>query len=99
MATGDPICPTCGQWQIWCVCGHRPPYLYFPSRLPANMAAPFTSGYVQRADAPPNPPSRTTTTAKPGDPPIWLDPTWATTVTTTTTYKPRKRRHYRQVVY
>ena len=65
---------------------------------------PRTSGYAHRADTPPNPPSTTTTTAKPGDPTLWTYPgmlpqTWGVTTTTTTTYKPRKRRHYRQVVY
>lgn len=59
---------------------------------------PRTSGYVHRADTPPQKPGVLTTTAKPGDPYVWWDPTWTTTVTTYK-HKPRKRRHYRQVVY
>lgn len=97
MATGDKLCPNCGQWQVHCRCG------YAAARQTGswiNAAPPWTSGYMQRADAPPNPPSKTTTTAKPGDPLVWLDPTWTTTVTTKTyKHKPRKRRHYRQEVY
>jgi len=89
MATGDPMCPTCGQYKMNCACG--------------RVLASMTSGYMQRADAPPNPPFVFTTTAKPGDPTLWTYPdmlpqTWGVTTTTTTTYK-RKRRHYRQVVY
>lgn len=84
MATGDPMCPTCGQYKMYCACG----------RILASM----TSGYAHREDAPPNPPSKMTTTAKPGDPYVWWDPTWTTTVTTYK-HKPHKRRHYRQVVY
>lgn len=101
MATGDKLCPNCGQWAIHCKCG------WAAARLREswlNTAAPFTSGYVQTGDVPPNPPSKTTTTAKPGDPTLWTYPdmlpqTWGVTTTTTTTYKPRKRRHFRQVVY
>jgi len=84
MATGDPMCPTCGQYKMNCVCG--------------RVLASMTSGYMQWADATPNPPYTLTTTAKPGDPKVWLDPTWTKTVTTTTR-KPRKRRHYWQEVY
>ena len=95
MATGDKLCPNCGQWAIHCKCGWAAAQLR-ESWL--NTAAPFTSGYVQTGDVPPNPPSKTTTTAKPGDPMVSLGPTWTTTVTTYK-HKPRKRRHYRQVVY
>jgi hypothetical protein len=99
MATGDRICPNCGQWQVWCKCG------WAAARQReswSDVAAPVTSGYVHRADIPPSPPGVLTTTAKPGDPTLWTYPdmlpqTWG--VTTTTTRKPRKRRHFRQVVY
>lgn len=60
MATGDKLCPNCGQWAIHCKCGWAAAQLR-ESWL--NTAAPFTSGYVQTGDAPPNPPSKTTTTA------------------------------------
>ena len=72
MATGDPMCPTCGQYKMNCACG--------------RVLASMTSGYMRRADAPPNPPDM-------------LPQTWGVTTTTTTTYKPRKRRHFRQEVY
>jgi len=79
MATGDRMCPNCGQWQVWCKCwlgkirrgetvGDFPPFEYpgLDWVQPISVTAPPMNG-------------------------------WYTT--TTTTIKPRKRRHYRQVVY
>lgn len=99
MATGDRICPNCNQWAIHCKCGWAAALLRGSWDYTAGTG---TSEYIQRADIPPQPPGVLTTTAKPGDPYVWMMPqTWGvtTTTTTTTTRKPRKRRHYRQVVY
>ena len=84
----------------WRVAGQWPDSAELAKRMKEAETAPVTSGYVHRVDIPPSPPGVLTTTAKPGDPTLWIYPdvlpqTWGVT---TTTYK-RKRRPYRQVVY
>ena len=78
MASGDRLCPNCGQWQVHCKCG------WAAARQRASWfdtAAPISVDWAAGQDY--------TVIAKPWD--------WSTT--TTTVRKPRKRRHYRQVVY
>lgn len=90
MATGDKICPYCNQWQVWCKCG----WAAARQREHWNdTAAPYTVDWV--------PPESVTARPIGGmyySAPIYYSPSIITSIPTTTR-KPRKRRHCRQVVY
>lgn len=86
MATGDKLCPNCNQWAIHCQCG----WAAARQREQWNtVSAPNTAPLPPR-DAMDWVYRPTPTAPAPG---------YYYTTQTIKTRKPRKRRHYRQVVY